>query len=67
MPIIVNLSSIHTLHFKTLPDEAASDIRVVSQYHSDGVEASKLGIPAENVLCADEFFKRSALEMKRTH
>lgn len=45
---------------------ATSDIRVVSQFSGDLVEATKLGIPADHVLHADQFFNDAVLEMKKT-
>jgi hypothetical protein len=43
-----------------------SDIRVVSQFAGDLSEATKLGIPTDNVLHADKFFNEALLEIKKT-
>ena len=52
---------------KQLSGVAASDIRVVSQFSGDLAEATKLGIPADNVFHADKFFNNSVLAMKKTN
>ena len=46
---------------------ATSDIRVVSQFSGDLLEATQLGIPADKAFQADKFFNDTVLEMKKTN
>lgn len=55
------MSLLNHLVKEQLSDAATSDIRVVSQFSGDLIEATKLGIPANHVVHADNFFNNPML------
>ncbi len=61
------MSLLNHLVKEQLSDVATSDIRVVSQFSDDLVEAARMGIPADNAFHADKFFSNTVFEMKKTN
>ena len=61
------MSLLNHLVKEQLSDVDVSCIHVVSQFGGDLSEAEKLGIPANNVLHADQFFNEPLLEIKKTN
>ncbi|WP_238585524.1 hypothetical protein [Legionella quateirensis] len=61
------MSLLNHLVKEQLSDVDTSSIRVVSQYGGDLSEAGRIGIPAHNILHADQFFNEPQLEIKKNN
>lgn len=61
------MSLLNYLVTRQLKDSPASEIRVISQYQSDLVEALRVGIDADHMYQADDYFSVHTLNLKKTN
>lgn len=61
------MSLLNYLVSKQLKDTPASEIRVISQYQTDLVEALRVGIDADHMYQADDYFSVHTLNLKKTN